>query len=113
MFKRLTGNTAADFLGSSREADVPWMSLVGVVANNASTANGAHPAHQRIAIGANTQHRVVEGGYLYAFANDAWGRYLSNQGSVRLVVTRVPAPRTARRGRRTVSAGAGRNRRPA
>ena len=113
VFRRLTGNPAADFLGSPREADVPWMSLVGVVANDASTVNGAHHAHERIAIGANTQHRVVKGGYLYAFANDAWGRYLSNQGSVRLMVTRVPASGTARRGRRAVSAGAGRNRRPA
>jgi hypothetical protein len=111
LFKRLTGNTEADFLGSPREADVPWMSLVGVVANNASKVDGAHTAHERIAIGGNTRHRVVEGGYLYAFANDAWGRYLNNQGSVRLAVTRVPGSGTARRGRRA-SVGAGRNRRP-
>ena len=112
LFKRVTGNTAADFLGSPREADLPWMSLVGVVANNASTANGTRTAHERIAIGANTQHRVNQGGYLYAFANDAWGQYASNQGSVRLVVTRVVARKyAARRGKRAAPVAAGRGRR--
>ena len=30
------------------------------------------------------------GGYLYAFANDAWTGYLSNAGAVTLWVTRLP-----------------------
>ena len=69
-------------------------------------------AHERIAIGASTQHRVNQGGYLYAFANDAWGQYASNQGSVQLVVTRVAAPEhAARRGKRAAPVAAGRGRR--
>ena len=84
VFRWLTGNAAADFLGSPREADLPWLSLVGVVANNAD-----HDRHERIRIGTNARHTVTEGGYLYAYANDAWGRYADNQGSVRLTVTRL------------------------
>ena len=83
MFRRVTGNAAADFLGSPREADLPWLSLVGVVAND---------RHERVAIGSNARQEVTQGGYLYAYANDAWGRYADNQGSVRLTVTRLGHP---------------------
>jgi len=44
---------------------------------------------ERIAIGAGTDHQVCRGGYLYAFANDAWGFYSNNRGSVRLTITRT------------------------
>ncbi|GAA2264511.1 hypothetical protein GCM10010145_44300 [Streptomyces ruber] len=69
-----------------REDDLPWMSLVAVVANG----NGSAP-HQRIAVGRRATARVEvdRGGYLYAFANDAWGFYGTNAGSVRLTVTRT------------------------
>jgi hypothetical protein len=65
------------------------MSLVGVVANEISNVPGerARP-HERIAIGAGTRHDVVRPGYLYGFANDAWGFYRNNSGTVRLTVTR-------------------------
>jgi hypothetical protein len=89
LFQRVTGNAAAKFLTSRRENDMPWMSLVGVVANDAVSANGSRNTHERIAIGAGTDHHVAEGGYFYAFANDAWGFYVNNQGSVRLTVTRT------------------------
>jgi uncharacterized protein (DUF2235 family) len=44
---------------------------------------------ERIAIGAGTDHQECRGGYLYAFANDAWGFYSNNRGSVRLTITRT------------------------
>jgi uncharacterized protein (DUF2235 family) len=84
-FRWASRNEAANLLGSRREDDLPWMSLVGVVANE----SGPTP-HQRIAIGkgTNASVTVAKGGYLYAFANDAWGFYGNNSGSVRLKVTR-------------------------
>jgi hypothetical protein len=89
LFRFVTGNKDADFVFSRREEDMPWMSLVGVVANDAIPIEGARNAHERIAIGDGTYHRVTKSGYLYAFANDAWGSYVDNQGSVRLTVTRL------------------------
>jgi hypothetical protein len=110
LYRRVSGNQAADFLGARREGDMPWMSLVGVIANNAH-ADGPRAAHERIPIGADTRHYVSQGGYLYTYANDAWGRYEDNQGSVRLTVTRLSteeqeASRRAR-ARRAVPAGVG------
>jgi hypothetical protein len=78
--RRVTGNGVADLPGSWREVDRPWLSLVAVVA--------ADPP-ERVSVGTGTRVRVYNGGYLYAYANDAWGRYANNQGSVRLTVTRV------------------------
>lgn len=89
LFRAVTRNRQASFPGTPREDDLPWMSLVGVVANDAVSIDGAARDHQRIAIGAGTRCRVTEGGYLYAYANDAWGFYGNNHGSVRLTVTRV------------------------
>jgi len=40
---------------------------------------------------------LAEGGYLYAFANDAWERYDDNQGSVRLTVRPIGADPSPRR----------------
>ncbi len=66
------------------------MSLVGVLANEVSNVPPQHARpHERIAIGAGVEHDVVRPGYLYAFANDAWGFYGNNSGRVRLTVTRT------------------------
>lgn len=91
LYRWAAGNEQASFIGAPREPDLPWMSLVGYVANDAITVNGKpNTGHQRIDIGAGgaTTHQVSRGGYLYAFANDAWGFYGNNTGSVRLAVTR-------------------------
>ncbi|MGH4027156.1 MAG: DUF2235 domain-containing protein [Pseudonocardiaceae bacterium] len=89
LFRRLSRNPRVNFLFSRREEDMPWMSLVGVVANDAVPVKGALTAHQRIRIGSGTRDRVSKPGYLYAFANDAWGFYSNNRGSVSLTVTRT------------------------
>jgi Uncharacterized alpha/beta hydrolase domain (DUF2235) len=89
-FRRFSGNPAAEFLGARRADDLPWMSLIGEVANrDLNVPPGQAEPDERIAIGAGTEHTVARPGYLYAFANDAWGFYGNNSGSVRLTVTRV------------------------
>jgi hypothetical protein len=89
VFRRVFRNWVADFLFTRREEDLPWMSLVGVVANDAREVERGMKAHERIPIGTGTNHRVGKAGYLYAFANDAWGFYGNNRGSVQLTVTRT------------------------
>lgn len=89
LLRRMTGNQAANFLFTRRAEDLPWMSLVGVVANDAKTVGDGPKMHERIAIGTGVAHQVCRDGYFYAFANDAWGFYGNNRGTVRLTVTRT------------------------
>jgi hypothetical protein len=89
LFRRLTGNEHADFLLSRRVEEMPWMSLIGVVANNAQRGAGGAGDHELIAIGAGRDHHVHADGYLHAFANDAWGCYGDNEGDVTLTVVRT------------------------
>jgi len=99
VFRRVTGNDQADLIGSRREDDLPWMSLVAAVANEDGRDGGQQALasspdpqlpHQRIAVGRGTPEVTVHvGGYLYAFANDAWGFYGNNSGSLRLTVIRT------------------------
>jgi hypothetical protein len=89
LFRQVTRNRTANFVFTRREEDLPRMSLVGVVANDAAPVKGALNMHQRIAIGTGARCRVTRSGYLYAFANDAWGFHVNNQGGVRLTVTRL------------------------
>jgi hypothetical protein len=89
LVRRLSTNPAAEFFGARREEKYPWMSLVGVVANEVPEEPprpGLPP--EVIAVGAGVEHDVARPGYLYAFANDAWGFYRNNSGTVRLTVTR-------------------------
>jgi hypothetical protein len=112
LFRRLSRNPNANFILTRREDDLPWMSLVGVVANgtyerknvlnkeNSKLNDKELDRHDRIAIGKGTRYQVKphRSGYLYAFANDAWDFYGNNNGSVELTVKRN---RTARQVRRT------------
>jgi hypothetical protein len=80
--------TAGRF-GALREPDLPWMSLVGYVTNETRDDDGTLVERdERIAIGTGTAQRINRPGYLYAFANDAWGFYPNNGGAVRLTVSR-------------------------
>ncbi|GAA5168347.1 DUF2235 domain-containing protein [Amycolatopsis dongchuanensis] len=89
-YRRLPGQDVAYAPLAPREVDLPWMSLVGYVANDAHPCPGAPNGreHQRIAIGAGAGCEVRSPGYCYAFANDAWGRYGTNRGTVTLTVSR-------------------------
>jgi len=92
LWKKATNNQNADFWGSRRAEDMPWMALVGVIANDVAGANpgndGSPQPHQRFLIGDHATMRLEHGGYLYAFANDAWATYENNRGSVALSVSR-------------------------
>ncbi|GAA0928955.1 DUF2235 domain-containing protein [Pseudonocardia zijingensis] len=83
-------NPEAQLVGTRRVPEEPWMSLLGLVADEVTDARGqvVHP-DERIPIGAGTTYDVQRRGYLHAFANDAWGFYGNNSGEVRLTVTRV------------------------
>jgi hypothetical protein len=79
-FRHLTRNQQAEFWWSTREEEMDWFALVGVIA---SPESGGYHAFE---IGAGTRHTPRESGYLYCFANDAWEAYGNNHGSVRLTV---------------------------
>ena len=108
-FRRWRHRPGAEFIGTKRCEDARWMELIGVVANGAArrpspgtvdtpagdppttvgATVGSPDGHQYIRIGrAADAVRVHAPGYLYAFANDAWGMYGNNRGSVRLTVRR-------------------------
>lgn len=85
-------NAAAIIWGARRENDMPWCSLVGVIANGSGVSLDSKELipHQTFLIGATrTEFVPRKSGYLYCFANDIWGSYRKNSGSVRLKVTRA------------------------
>ena len=66
------------------------MQLVVVVANGAYDPDGRPLAPQELPVGCGpVTLRVARPGYLYGFANDAWGFYANNRGSVQLTVRRT------------------------
>ena len=91
LFKRVSGNEAADFAGTRRNEDMPWFALVGAIANGGNPiANQSDSDHEVFLIGAGARNRTFERpGYLYCYANDAWHFYDNNRGSVTLTVERV------------------------
>jgi Uncharacterized alpha/beta hydrolase domain (DUF2235) len=82
-------NPEAKVPGARRVPGSPWMSLIGVVANELTGPTGDVTPDESIMIGAIAEFDVTRPGYLYAFANDAWGFYANNQGKVQLTVTRL------------------------
>ncbi|WP_457594561.1 DUF2235 domain-containing protein [Hydrogenimonas sp.] len=90
LYKKLTKNEAADFIGSRREEKIPWFALVGAVANGGNPKKDGTPApHETFKIGKKCKHSPKKSGYLYAYANDAWNFYGNNRGSVTLKITRL------------------------
>ncbi|MFA7330449.1 MAG: DUF2235 domain-containing protein [Candidatus Delongbacteria bacterium] len=89
LVKKAAKNEEADFWGTRRAEDLPWMALVGVVANGGNPSSDGTPApHESFLIGESVRHVPGESGYLFCYANDAWNFYQNNRGSVRLTVTR-------------------------
>jgi hypothetical protein len=89
LLRRAVKNDSPSVVGGRREHDLPWMSLVGYVANERRDKSGRvlpGCGHERIPIGAGTTQRINRPGYLYAFANEAWGYYWNNRGAVQLTV---------------------------
>lgn len=88
-FKKITHNRVPDFFGTKRVEGVPWMALVGEIADcRLDPKTGAQEPYTPFTIGSGCGLDVEIGGYLYVFANDAWGCYDNNRGSVTLTVTR-------------------------
>jgi hypothetical protein len=77
-------------VGVRQDPGQPWMSLLGLVANDQTDAAGKTVCpHQLLVIGVGTTADVHHPGYLNAFANDAWGFYGNNGGAVQLRITRT------------------------
>ena len=83
-------------LGMRREEKLPWFALVGVIANGGNPQNDGTPQpHESFLIGNECEYpsqgkTISKPGYLYCFANDLWGMYGNNRGSVKLTVERLP-----------------------
>jgi len=88
IYRWATGRKSGACPVARRAIDLPWMSLVGVIANDFIAVNGKR-AHERFHIGRHQDHRVMKDGYFYAFANNTWSGYGNNHGGVRLTVTRA------------------------
>jgi hypothetical protein len=94
----VVANPEAELIGARREATQPLMVLVGLVANEVTDArgqvadrDGKPQVDHKMIIGAGGDVDVERSGYLWAYANDAWGTYGNNSGRVTLTVTR-PRP---------------------
>jgi len=96
---KLKDNPGVNFVGTKRHEAWPWFALIGAIANDGPqngvnpTPDGSPSPHQTFLIGERTPApltiKPTEDGYLFAYANDAWGFYENNRGSVSLRVTRV------------------------
>ncbi|WP_028866218.1 DUF2235 domain-containing protein [Psychromonas aquimarina] len=86
-WKKLLKNEQADFFGSKRVEHADWFCLMGAIANGGNPGrDGTHETLEQFEIGAGNRIKVHESGYLYCFANDAWGFYGNNRGYVTLTV---------------------------
>ena len=64
--------------------------LVGLIANEVTDATGEIAiADEKLVIGDSCEATVTRSGYLWAYANDAWGSYGNNDGGVTVTVSRV------------------------
>jgi hypothetical protein len=89
LFKKATGSEDANFVMTRRHERFPWFCLVGAIANSTGVdKDGKTMQHETRKIGTHCTWIPEKPGYLYAYANDAWGFYDNNKGSVRLTVTR-------------------------
>lgn len=88
-FRDWSHNQAATFFGAPRLAAARWMSLLGTVATQQFDQHGALRPYEPFTIGERTEQTIDDPGYFYAYANDAWGFYATNRGSIRLTVTRL------------------------
>ena len=84
-YKKLFGNEQADFFGTKRVEHADWFCLMGAIANGGNpSVDGTHEQLRQFEIGERAQIEVTQSGYLYCFANDAWGFYGNNRGYVTL-----------------------------
>lgn len=89
-WEKVIGNKNADFAGTRRYESSDWFCLMGSIANGSQPSRDGTPDdHETFEIGVNKTKKVDKSGYLYCFANDAWGLYGNNRGYVTLIVSEV------------------------
>ena len=88
--RRRTGNDGVTTNGARREQDMPWLCLVGVIANGSGVDGNSQilNPHETFRIGSVTTKSPDKSGYFYCFGNDVWRFYFNNTGSIRLTVSR-------------------------
>ena len=87
LFKKLPEQTRADFAGSKRYEEAKWLALIGAIADSDNPEmDGTHDRLTSFVIGAGCTHTPERSGYLYCFANDAWGFYGNNRGFVTVTI---------------------------
>lgn len=92
IWKSGPGREAADIIGSKRVEHADWFELIGAVADGGNPRpDGTHDGLHTFPIGASHRIRPARNGYLYCYANDAWGFYGNNRGYVTVTVEEIPA----------------------
>lgn len=85
----VTRNSQANVPATKRLEEAEWFALIGVVADAGNPDNDGTPARpSTFVIGKEASIKPTKSGYLYCFANDAWGYYENNRGFVTLTVSR-------------------------
>ncbi|MGY3916616.1 DUF2235 domain-containing protein [Aeromonas australiensis] len=88
-YGNLTRNNQANIPATKRVEGAQWFALIGVIADGGNPKPDGTPVpHSRFIIGKETTWTPSKSGYLYCFANDAWGFYGNNRGFVTLTVSR-------------------------
>ena len=90
LIRRVTGQERVNLPLTRRFEHADWFELVGVIADGGNPGlDGTHDRHETFAIGEGCRKPVGRSGYLYCFANDAWGFYDNNRGFVTVKVRDV------------------------
>ena len=86
-WKAISGSDSADAFGSKRFEHGDWFELIGAIADGGNPSiDGTHAPLSHFPIGKETLFKPKKSGYLYCFANDAWGFYDNNRGFVTLTI---------------------------
>jgi hypothetical protein len=93
LYKRLTKDADADFRFTRRHEGAPWFCLMGAIANGGlPDAQGQPAPHETFVIGKGCAYTPLKSGYIFLYANDAWGFYGNNRGHVVVTVEAVTVP---------------------
>ena len=88
--KKIGLSEESDIIGSKRVEHADWFALVGAIADGGNPdLDGTHETLTHFEVGDNYSITPEKSGYLYCFANDAWGFYQNNRGFVTLTVRKI------------------------
>ena len=87
-YGKVTRNSQTNVPATKRVEEAEWFALIGVIADGGNPgADGTPVPHSTVVIGKEATLTPTKSGYLYCFANDAWGFYENNRGFVTLTVS--------------------------